>query len=313
MTDCARCHSVLEAGDLRCPVCSLPPPVTEAAEAVTSKVLRCKECHAALRYSETHASTVCGFCGAALALELSTDPMEHAEAFVPFGVSKRQAVMSLKEWLGRRGFFAPGDLAEASRVDQLQPVAWAAWVVSGSAQASYGADVSGFGRRAAWGPTTGQLTRELNLIVPATQGLALEEVVDLGEYDVSTARAEPLEGVAAEDFGVTRASARERIVEGVRNDAIAALSLSLTGHRLRRPKVDVMLTGLRTRRLLLPVWVMAYRYGNEKFRVVVHGQRERTVVGRSPISLWRVVGVIGAALAVIAALLGALALHQKLG
>jgi hypothetical protein len=313
MTDCARCHSVLEVGDLRCPVCSLAPPITETTELVTSKVLRCKECHATLRYSETHASTVCCFCGAALALELSTDPMEHAEASVPFSVSKRQAAASVKEWLGRRGFFAPGDLAGASRIEQLQPVAWAAWSVSGSAKVSYGTDVSGFGRKAAWGPANGQLDRELELLVPATQGLAIEEVVDLGDYDLSTATTEPLDGVAAEDFGVTRTSARARILEGVRNDALAALSLSLRGHKLRRPKLEVMLTGLRTRRLLLPVWVLAYRYGNEKFRVIVHGQREATVVGRAPISMWKVFAAIAAALAGIAVLLGALALFQKLG
>ncbi len=119
--------------------------------------------------------------------------------------------------------------------------------------------------------------------------------------------------MAAEDFGVTRASARARILEGVRNDALAAVSLSLKGRKLRRPKIEVMLTGLRTRRLLLPVWVLAYRYGNEKFRVIVHGQREATVVGRSPISMWRVFAAAAAALAGIAVLLGALALFQKLG
>jgi hypothetical protein len=53
----------------------------------------------------------------------------------------------------------------------------------------------GFGRKAAWGPATGLLERELQrqLIVPATQGLAIEEIVDLGDYDVSTATTEPLE------------------------------------------------------------------------------------------------------------------------
>lgn len=310
MNDCLRCHSVLEAGDLRCPVCALPPPVVEGAQVVTSKVLRCKECHAALRYSEAFAKTVCGFCGAALELELSTDPMEHAEAWVPFSVSKAEAVASLKRWLSKRGFFAPGDLAEASRVDTMHPVAWAAWVVTGSANVTYGTDVQGYGRKATFGPATGAFSRALNLIVPATQGLSLEEVVDLGEYDVATAQRDALPDVPGEDFGVTRAHARSRILEGVRNDAVAEIGRRHRG-RLRKTNVEVMLTGLFTRRLLLPVWVLAYRYGNEKFRVVIHGQRERTVVGKSPISPWRVMGAIAASLGLVAALLGALALYER--
>lgn len=311
MSDCVRCHSVLEAGDLRCPVCSLPPPVVESTRTVTSKVLRCKECHAALRYSEEFARTVCGFCGAALELEVSTDPMEHAEAWVPFSVSKAEAVASLKRWLSKRGFFAPGDLAEASRVDSMHPVAWAAWIVTGSANVTYGTDVQGYGRKATFGPATGSFSKQLNLIVPATQGLSLEEVDELGVYDVATAQADALPNVPGEDFGVTRTSARARILEGVRTDAAGEIARLHKG-RLRKTNVEVMLTGLFTRRLLLPVWVLAYRYRNEKFRVVIHGQRERTVIGKSPISPWRVLGAIAASLGLVAALLGALELYERL-
>lgn len=310
MSACARCQSVLEAGDLRCPVCSLPPPSTERPEAVTSKVLRCKECHAALRYSEELAKTVCGFCGAALELELSTDPVEHAEAWVPFTVSKAEATSALRQWLGKRGFFAPGDLAETSKVDSMHPVAWAAWVVTGSADVTYGTDVYGAGHKATWGPGTGRFSKALHLIVPATKGLSLEEVAKLGQYDVASAQPEALAGVPGEDFGATRASARSRILEGVRDDATAEIERRHKG-LLRKTKLDAMLTGLFTRRLLLPVWVLTYRYGNDKFRVVVHGQRARTVVGKSPISPWRVLGAVAAALGLVAALIGALELYER--
>lgn len=310
MSACARCQSVLEAGDLRCPVCSLPPPESERAAAITSKVLRCQECHAALRYSEQFAKTICGFCGAALELEVSTDPMEHAEAWVPFSVTKAEATSSLRGWLSKRGFFAPGDLAETAKVDSMHPMAWAAWVVTGSANVTYGTDVYGAGHKASWGPGTGSFTKNLDLIVPATTGLALEEVVDLGPYDVASAQPEPLADVPGEDFGVTRASARARILEGVRNDATVEIDRRHKG-LLRKTKLDVMLTGLFTRRLLLPVWVLTYRYRNDKFRVVIHGQRAQTVVGKSPISPWRVLGAVAAALGLVAALLGALALYER--
>jgi RNA polymerase subunit RPABC4/transcription elongation factor Spt4 len=105
--NCTRCHSLLEAGDLRCPVCALEPPRATSAEPVTSKVLRCRECHATLQYSVEFEKSVCGFCGAALELEYSTDPMEHAEAHVPFVVSRASAEQALRFWLSRAGAAGP--------------------------------------------------------------------------------------------------------------------------------------------------------------------------------------------------------------
>ncbi len=202
-------------------------------------------------------------------------------------------------------------------------MAFCAWFVTGTATVTFATDVArqtGWGQapeeagwKAPWGPRTGQFLQALELLVPATRALTLEEVVDLGPYEVETAQPEPLDGVAGEDFAVTRTTARARILEGVHDDGIAELSRSMRGKKLKRTKVDVMLTGLRTRRLLLPVWVLAYRYGNQKYRVVIHGRRGQTVVGRSPSSPTRVLLAVLAALGLVALLVGFLALYARAG
>ena len=161
------------------------------------------------------------------------------------------------------------------------------------------------------GANHGRFNRNLNVVVPATRALRLEEVVDLGAYDVGAAQEEPLFGVTGEDFGVTRSSARALILEGLQNDTVAELSLRMKGRELRRPKVEVMLTGLLTRRLLLPAWVMSYRYANKKFRVIIHGQRPWVVVGTSPISVWRVAAALASALGLVAVLIILLMLYRR--
>lgn len=70
--------------------------------------------------------------------------------------------------------------------------------------------------------------------------------------------------------------------------------------RVRNVRVSLLLQSLTTRRFALPAYVLAYRYRGRLYRAVVHGQDERVVLGESPTSVWRVLGVVAAALAAIA-------------
>lgn len=309
--NCQRCASVLERGDLRCPVCSLEAEVPAAANEVKTQVLRCRDCHAALEYSAKLEKAVCGFCAATLDLEYSTDPVEHAEGAVPFVLDETAAKNVLSSWLGKRGFFAPSDLATQSRIDSLRKVGWSAWVVTGQALATYGADVWGLGSKASYGPIVGQLARTLQLLVPATKGLSAGEVTQLGAYDVGDVQVHAAADVICEDFGVTRSSARARILQDVKADAVAELGRQHRGRNLKHAKVDVMLTGLTTKRVLLPAWIMAYQHNGKRFRVVIHGQNG-TVVGTSPISVWKVLATIGVAFGIIAVLIALLAIAEHL-
>ena len=52
---CTRCQTALEDGDLRCAICALPVPATDAAAhpgdgAPRAQILRCRECGAALAF-----------------------------------------------------------------------------------------------------------------------------------------------------------------------------------------------------------------------------------------------------------------------
>lgn len=65
---------------------------------------------------------------------------------------------------------------------------------------------------------------------------------------------------------------------------------------MRNVRVSLLLQSLTTRRFALPAYVLAYRYEGRLYRAVVHGQDERMVLGESPTSVWRVLGVVAAVL-----------------
>ena len=122
LSNCHRCGSANEAGDLRCPVCYLAvPEVANEADALTRvRVFRCPSCGAAMEYLARVQAPQCAFCGGVLKLEQPVDPMEQTEKSLPFTVDRETAVQAYRRWLSRQGFFRPSNLASAARLESLR-------------------------------------------------------------------------------------------------------------------------------------------------------------------------------------------------
>ena len=307
---CRRCESPLEAGDLRCAVCGNVPErlVTQVvSEGMEQTVLRCGQCGAATRYDARSESVRCPFCSGELKLEELTDPVEQTEAYLPFTVDREGARAALRSWLGNLGFFRPSDLKSAARIEDLRPLWWAGWVFDAQALVSWTADSNAGAGSSAWAPHSGQTDMVFDdVLISASRGLTDKEAYTLSpSYSLTTALPEleaPSDDATLEAFDVQRSQARARITDGIRRAAASRLQENhIPGSRFRNIHVRALLTGLDTRRMAFPAWVMAYRYEHKLFRVVISGQDARVMMGKAPISwakiLMVVAGVIIAGLA----------------
>ncbi len=315
---CRRCETPLEAGDLRCAICSLPTPEQLLARIeVAAEVLRCGECGAAVSYDVAAQAPRCAFCGSVMHLERPDDPLEEAEGYLPFRVDRSSAQQALGQWLRTRGFFRPSDLASASTLESLRPLWWVGWIFDCEALVSWTADSDQGGHNADWAPWSGQspLTLE-SVLVSASRGLTEDETRALAPYfDLSSVTHQPhaIEDAAIERFDVQRSAARRILASAIEATAAAHAQGWIPGTRYRNLKTSVLLRRLRTRRLALPSHVLAYRYGGKLFRVVVHGQDARCVVGESPIAIGKVLLVIALALGAIALAIAILYALSSLG
>jgi hypothetical protein len=160
--------------------------------------------------------------------------------------------------------------------------------------------------RSAWAPHAGEASLDWdNLVVSASRGLSLPEAHHLaGRYDLSrTAAIGQDVHEAVEQFDLQRSAARRTILEGIERSARARLEQGvIPGSRFRNVHVSVLLEGLATSRLALPCWVLAYRYGGELYRAVVHGQDAACVTGNAPVSWTKILLVVLVVAAVIATL-----------
>jgi hypothetical protein len=311
---CRRCQTPLEAADLRCSICALSVPrEAHASGAPRASILRCRECAAAVSYSAEAQAPSCAFCGSVMQVEQPEDPVETAEWLVPFSIDHQAAAGAVRTWLGNRGWFRPKDLSSAAAIEHMRPLHWSAWVFDADATVSWTADSDFDSGRSSWAPHAGSTTFSWRgILIPASRGLTSAETERLTprytmDRAVPIAQAgAPLEGSAVEAFDVQRSAARQRIVAAI--EAMATDDVQrggfIPGGRYRNVHTSVLLSRLVTRRMVLPAWVTAYRYGGTVYRTIVHGQDDRVVLGEAPVSGAKVLLVIIAAVvAVLLALL----------
>ncbi|MET0404975.1 MAG: zinc ribbon domain-containing protein [Cystobacter sp.] len=297
MTSCSRCGGALEVGDLRCPLCGLRVAQALAAEAgsalVRAKVVRCDACGASLAYSAEAKAPQCAFCASVMHVEFTADPQEQAEFFLAFRVDADAARAALLRFLGEKRFFQPSDLTRLATVQPPQPLWWPAWVFSAGALVSWTADSNAGSRRSDWAPHAGQVDLAFeDILVSASRGLSEEECARLAShYSLEGAGATP-QGPAdaqVERFDVTRSGARRQILQVVQAQARERVRREhIPGSRFRHVHVAVILSRLETRRYALPAHVLAYRYRDKVYRVVVHGQDASVVMGQTPVSVGKV-------------------------
>ncbi|MFH1810090.1 MAG: zinc ribbon domain-containing protein [Pseudomonadota bacterium] len=303
--NCDRCHCDLEHGDLRCPVCALPVPAQpESTESGALRSLRCDDCGAPMHFDVQRQGARCPFCGGVAKLEQGQDPVERAEQVVPFSVDRSRARVALRRWLGKRRWLAPGDLASRSALEKTEAVHWAAWVLDADSTVSWTAESDAGARKSTWAPHAGQCELSLDgLLVSASRGLRDDEVQGLGDYDLRVTSASQNGTSVQEDYGVPRSAARAQILRAVHDRAEAHVQAQeVPGRRSRRIRIELLLRSLTTRRILLPAWVLAYRYRGKVFRAVLHGQDSERVIGTVPLSPWRVLALVLGLVALLAAL-----------
>ncbi|MBI5546317.1 MAG: zinc ribbon domain-containing protein [Deltaproteobacteria bacterium] len=306
---CARCRAALELDDLRCPICSLATPtVTRASAKPLVTRVRCKGCHAAVNYSAEVQAPKCAYCGSLTEIETPEDPVEQAQAYLPFRIAPDAAQAALQSFLSRKSLFRPGDLARSSTLAETKALWWPAWVCNAHARVSWTADSEAGSHRADWAPHSGQTDLVFrDLLVSASRGLSEEECRLLATgYDLSVADPSPkgLQGAMVEQFDVSRSGARRAVHEALERSAEREARREVPGSRCRNLHIAAMLTGLDTVRYALPAYVFAYRYGKKLHRVVVHGQAPAMVLGKAPVSAWRVLLAVAGGL-LLAALAGA--------
>jgi predicted RNA-binding Zn-ribbon protein involved in translation (DUF1610 family) len=285
--------------------------------------VRCESCGSEVIFEGTLTSTSCPYCGSPIQREnvhrggLGIP----VDALLPFQVEQSKAQQVLSDWIRSR-WFAPNDFKRAGVAGKFNGVYLPFWTYDsltltrfvGERGEHYTVTV-GTGKdqrtetRTHWYPASGQFQRFFDdVIVNATRELPAEHINNLSPWPLESCRPfsqEYLAGFFARTYDIDVDQgfelARLRIEEALREDCTQRIG----GDEQRLHDMQCRYDAMTFKHLLLPVWMLAYRYKGESYRVFVNAVTAE-VQGDRPYSWVKitsaVIAALAAALAVILAL-----------
>ncbi len=284
-----------------------------AAPRAAQQEVSCSACGAVVVFDGSLTSSACAYCDTPLQLK-NAHTSEHpipVDGLCTFVVEKQQAQQELRRWVGGR-WFAPGAFTKRGVDGKFDGVYMpfftfdamtftrftgqrgdAHWVEVGSG------DNKRRERRVDWSPAGGSFQRFFDdVCVPALRSLpapllrGLEpwptaKLIPFTDHALAGKRAHTyeLELDACFELG------RQRITEELTSD----VKQRIGGDEQRIHSQDTQLSALTYKHVLLPVWILAYRYGDRPYRVVVNAVTGQ-VHGERPWSAPKIIAAVIAAL-----------------
>lgn len=307
---CETCRGLIDDDDLFCATCGREAPAGDrqvVKRRLSTHNFECRGCGASMSYDASAQSLRCPFCGG-VDLDGKPDaPAVAAEIVVPFEVDRDAAVGVMREALSR-GFWRPGDLAKTAAVEEMRAVLVPFWSFAAGVHAYWTGDTDQkqLWQHAAWRPLAGEYSGQCSeLFVCASGALAPAETARIGPFDLTRGAppdAGELNDVIEEEFSLSRKLARPLAIDGIEEQTRSACAALIPG-KSRNVHVNVLLGSLSSRPVLLPVWIMGYRYQDQVYRFLVNGQTGKGH-GTVPQSLAKKIGCAAAVVAAIAAAIG---------
>lgn len=306
LTKCSVCQAILDEEDLFCANCGTEAPHPEGEREVRTKVathnFECQGCGASMSYDASARTLRCPFCSSEKLSEQKDLKVLRPHWVVPFAISQADALARMRQWMGS-SFWRPGDLAQAAVITRLTQVYVPYWVFAAKVFTYWTADTSQTppGARGDWYPLAGENRATYSgVLVGASSVLTPTETEAICPFELAKAVSPDqvdLENVVYEQFRVQRKYARPLAHAGLEALERAACTKYVPGN-CRNMKVNLRVEGLTGEPVLLPVWIMAYRYKDQLHRFLVNGQTGRCT-GTAPLSYRKILGVIGIVLAAI--------------
>jgi hypothetical protein len=330
---CESCGAPVDTLDKFCNACgssqNLDVPVAHVVEE-QQKHFRCKNCGSEVATDPDQRSYVCAFCDSTYVIELSAEEShrQRPEFVIGFAVTQEQANEKFRAWIRQSRWFRPGDLASAKIEKRLRGVYLPFWSFSTLAESDWSARIGEYWyrtetytttdskgntvartrrvRETEWWGLSGEHHRYYSQhLVSGSRGLSQADADRINPYRLEALkRYEPyfLAGWLAEEYSVERDDALDHSNQEFHRREQNNCAEFLPGDTHQDLRVSTQFRKINSDLILLPVYLLSYRYGDKLYRFLINGQTGR-VVGDKPLSWKRIGGAIGAGVAAVVLLL----------
>ncbi|MFY9256740.1 MAG: hypothetical protein WAO83_25030 [Fuerstiella sp.] len=294
-----------------------------AGDSTTRNELRCDSCGGNVEFIGTLTSTHCPYCGSPVQLEKAHKCAEHripVDGVLPFQIEKDHAKNNLAQWVNSR-WFAPNKFRKQGAEGNFNGVYLSYFTFDSMTFTAYTGQrgeyyyvTVGTGknrtrqRRTRWYPASGRFQRFFDdVLVLANTGLNRPFMLALEPWPllkVVPFNQQMLAGMMARTYDIELdtcfTEAKQRIDEAIQ----AETRQRIGGDTQRISSVDSRYEAATYKHLLLPVWLLAYQYGNKTYQVFINAASGE-VQGERPYSPWKIAFAVLCGLAAVGGMIAA--------
>ena len=295
----------------------------DTAEMEETRVSQCPNCAAQVEFDSTTQAAECPFCATPVVVDTGVHRHIKPRAVLPFALDEQTARGAMKDWLGSLWFAPNGLQAYARKGRQMEGIYVPYWTYDAQSDTRYTGErgtvyyetrtVMRDGKRTQvrvakvrWRHASGRVARFFDdVLVLGSRSLPKRFTDALEPWDLAALEPyapEYLAGFRAEGYTVALdegyAEAQEKMDAMIRRD----IKFDIGGDRQRIHSMDVDLSRMTFKHILLPVWLAAYKYRGKSYRFVVNGRTGR-VQGERPYSAIKITFAVIAGL-ILAAIIG---------
>lgn len=279
-------------------------PHTEKPTIPQNRVHQCATCGGEVVFKGHAISENCAYCNGSLVEQPSSESYG-ALGIIPFAISAEQAQSKAQDWVSRR-WAAPSDLNDLIAGSRVAGIYVPFWTFDSHEAVNYTVRYRvKRGKRSVNRTDSGAMQTVFDdLLMPASPHvtpLIRDGILhDFDPFDLRPLEPAYLAGFAAE---LHHQSVREGLEHNAADKSLL-LRNRIKAHSGRSNIYDVSYktdtTGLKYRRILLPVWILHYEYNGQAMKVVSCGLKGRTF-GERPFSLFKLLAMAALASGAFAA------------
>ncbi len=279
--------------------------------------VRCSGCGANVVFAGSLTSSECPYCAAPIQRDKIHDSPQRVpvQGVMPFLIEKEAARQTLSEWVRSR-WFAPNEFLRRGVEGRFNGVYWPFWTYDSMTFSRYSGERGDHywvtvqvennqtrqEMRTRWSPASGGHQRFFDdVLISATKSGRRDLIEELMPWPFDALlpfTQETLAGFMARTYEVELDDgfdlARQKIDAAIASDVRGLIG----GDEQRVHDIKTRYDAMTFKHILLPVWLLAYRYGDKSFQVFVNAATGE-VQGERPYSAWKIFFAVLAAIALI--------------
>lgn len=289
--------------------------------------VQCQSCKAISVFDAQRVAQRCDFCGSPAIVEHeSHEDAITPQSVLPFQLTQAQVHENVRRWYGSL-WLAPNRLRKAALTDTLRGVYLPYWTFDARAYAQWTADAGYYYyvsetytdskgetrtrevRHTRWENASGEVRHFFDdLLVPGTVGIHEKLLRDIEPFptrtDLRPYVPEFVRGWTVERYQLDLPKAARQGQEKMEEELRRMCVRQIPGDTYRDLSVHSRYSDRTFKHVLVPVWLVSYRYGSKTYQVVANGYTGK-IAGEYPYSPWKIALLVLAALLILALIIWA--------